>query len=201
MTKKIYFFQGLLAVLYLTTASAQNKLQYYQVRPSNTSIHQPFVIANDVFFPTESQSIGFQGINKRVKAEFQKQRVVKMSYSGYESGEWQGDNSSNIVWYREIYKGIDLLVAGKNDATLFTFYVSPFGNLVDIAFSTTNKQDWSVVLPNISQEINEKTRHLKGYFDVDGQKINIKCNDYNLDETLKVEFSQSSKQDFIFTKN
>ncbi len=201
MTKKNYFFQVLLALVCLTTASAQNKLQYYQVSASNTNNHQPFVITNDVFFPTENQNIGFQNINKRVKAEFQRQRVVKMSYSGYENKEWEENNSSNIVWYREIYKGIDLLVSGKNDATLFTFYVSSSGNLADIVFSTTNKQDWSVILPNFSQEINEKTRHLKGYFDVDGQKISLKCNDYNFDETLKIEFSRDAKQDFIFTKN
>lgn len=202
MTKQNCFFPVLLAVLCLTTSAfAQNKLQYYQIAAPNTNTHQPFMITNDVFFPTESQNIGFQGINKRVKAEFQRQRVVKMSYSGYESKEWEENNSSNIVWYREIYKGIDLLVSGQNDATLFTFYVSSAGNLSDIAFSTTNKQDWSVVLPNFSQEINEKTRHYKGYFDVDGQKISLKCNDYNFDETLKIEFSQSYKQDFIFTKN
>jgi hypothetical protein len=201
MTKKIHLLQSLLVLLSFTTAFAQNKLQYYQVSSQSKSNSQPFVITNDVFFPTESQNIGFQGINKRVKAEYQKQRVAKMSYSGYEDREWQEDNSSNIVWYREIYKGIDLLVSGKNDATLFTFYVSPSANLEDISFSATNKQDWSIVTPHISQEINEKTKQLKGYFEVDDKKISIKCNDYNADETLKIEFSQASKQDFIFTRN
>ena len=200
--KKFSLFLSLLVAI-LTTVSAQNKLQYYQVRQptAEQNASQPFVILDGIFFPTENQNIGFQGINKRVKAEFQKHRVVKMSYSGYNAAEWADDSNSEIVWYRELYKGIDLLVTGKNDAAQFTFFISSSGNLSDIAFLTTEKHDWSVTLPNITQEINEKTRHLKGYFDTDSKKISIFCSDYNHDETLKIEFSQMSKQDFIFTKN